>query len=109
MKTNIVKSLILLFALFTPLHGYSADADNDRSSAKRWVKDSVITTKIKAEFAKDKSVSATKIRVDTDNAGVVQLSGTAKSQAEADRAVSLAQGVEGVTTVENKIQVDTMR
>jgi osmotically-inducible protein OsmY len=35
----------------------------------------------------------------------VYLSGTAKSQAEADRAVALAREVEGVTSVESTIEV----
>jgi hyperosmotically inducible periplasmic protein len=39
----------------------------------------VITTKIKAEFAKDKQVSAMNIKVDTDK-GVVKLTGNAKEQ-----------------------------
>ena len=41
--------------------------------------DAAITTKVKAKFAADSTVSATKIHVDTDN-GVVKLTGTAKSQ-----------------------------
>ena len=51
--------------------------------------DAVITAKVKAEFAKDKGVSATDIKFETDNNGLVQLSGTAESQAEADQAVKL--------------------
>jgi hyperosmotically inducible protein len=67
--------------------------------------DALITTKIKAEHAKDKDVSATRINVDT-NAGVVTLSGTAKSQAEAEKAVTLAKNVKGVTSVKNNIKVE---
>jgi osmotically-inducible protein OsmY len=66
--------------------------------------DAMITTKIKAEFAKDKMVSATKIHVDTDN-GVVKLGGTAKSKAEVDQAVALAKNVSGVESVRNDIKV----
>ena len=64
----------------------------------------MITTKIKAEFAKDKLVSAMKIHVDTDN-GVVTLGGTAKSKAEADQADTLAKNITGVTSVRNDIKV----
>ena len=67
--------------------------------------DALITTKIKAEHAKDKDVSATKISVDTTN-GVVTLSGTAKSKAEADKAEMLAKNVKGVTSVKNNIKVE---
>ena len=66
--------------------------------------DAMITTKVKAEFAKDKMVSATKIHVDTDK-GVVTLGGTAKSKAEADHAVTLAKNVSGVESVRNDIKV----
>lgn len=92
-----------------PVAGYTDDMDSDRSSAKTFVKDSMITAKVKAELAKEKDVSALHIKVDTDNMGVVQLSGTAKSQAEADRAVEIARGVEGVVSVDNKITVNPDR
>jgi len=52
------------------------------------VSDAAITTKVKAKFAADSTVSATKIHVDTDN-GVVKLTGTAKSQDEAAKAAKL--------------------
>ena len=68
------------------------------------VSDAMITTKIKAELAKDKEVSAMKINVDTDK-GVVTLRGTAKSKAEADKAERLAKTVAGVSTVRNDIKV----
>lgn len=67
--------------------------------------DSVITGKIKAEYAKDKDVNATNIRVDTDNGGKVTLSGVVRSQTEANKAVSIAKGISGVTSVRNNIQV----
>ena len=105
MKTRLVTSFFLLGALLAPLAGYTEDSDKDRASPKAFIKDSVITTKIKAEMAKDKEVSAMHIKVDTDNKGVVQLSGTAKSQAEAEKAVQIANNVKGVTAVENKIVV----
>src|ERR1019366_1890026 len=74
-------------------------------SVKESVSDSVITTKIKAEYAKDKTVSAMNIKVDTDDKGVVTLSGNAKSKAEADQAVKIARDTKGVTSVTNDILV----
>lgn len=67
--------------------------------------DALITTKVKAEHAMDKAVSASTIKVETNN-GVVTLSGTAKSKAEADKAVALAKNVKGVTSVKNEIKVE---
>ncbi len=104
MRTILTTSAVLIGALLLPVAGY-ADGDTDRSSPKAFVTDAVITTKVKAKMANDKEVSALHIKVDTDNKGVVTLSGKAKSQEEADKAVSIARGVEGVVSVENKIQV----
>jgi len=45
------------------------------------------------------------IRVDTDQNGVVTLTGTAKTREQADQAVSIASKVDGVVRVENRIRV----
>jgi osmotically-inducible protein OsmY len=52
-------------------------------------------------------VSAMRVKVETDDKGVVTLSGTAKSKAEADQAVKLARNTKGVTSVKNDISVAT--
>ena len=100
MKLNF-KSLLVVGALAMPLAAFAAEGD----SVSTKVGDAVITTKVKAEFAKDKTVSATDIKVETDSNGLVQLSGNAKSQAEADQAVKIAKNVKGVTGVKNDIVV----
>jgi osmotically-inducible protein OsmY len=46
-----------------------------------------------------------KIRVDTDDRGMVWLSGTAPSREAADRAVQLARETEGVEGVKSSITV----
>lgn len=100
MKTNL-KTLLIVGALALPVAAFAAEGD----SVKTKVGDAVITTKVKAEFAKDKAVSASDIKVETDSSGLVQLSGIAKSQAEADKAVVLAKKVKGVTGVKNDIVI----
>lgn len=100
MKANL-KSLILISALLMPAASFAAEGD----SIETKMSDSVITTKVKAAFAKDKVVSATDIKVETDSNGLVQLSGTAKSKEEAARAVKLTKGVKGVTGVKDDIIV----
>jgi hyperosmotically inducible protein len=104
MKTKLATTLVIA-ALFAPVSGYAADTKSMKESVKENVSDSVITTKIKAEYAKDKDVSALKIKVDTDDKGVVTLSGNAKSMAEADKAVKIARDTKGVTSVKNEIKV----
>ena len=106
MKIKPLTTGILACALVLPIAGHAADdSDSDRLSPKAFVKDSIITTKIKAKLAEERLASAVQIKVDTDNKGVVTLSGTAKTQEEADKAVSIARNVEGVATVENNIKV----
>ena len=103
MNTRLATTLVIA-ALIAPVSGYAADKTMTES-IKENVSDSVITTKIKAEYAKDKDVSALKIKVDTDDKGVVTLSGTAKTKAEADKAVSIARDTKGVSSVKNEIKV----
>jgi len=104
MKASAV-ACSMVAALAVPVASYAADYDSDRSSPKTFVKDAAITAKVKARMAKDKDVSALHIKVDTDNHGVVTLSGKARSDSEAQKAVMIAKNVEGVAAVENNIQV----
>lgn len=98
---NTFKTMLLVSALALPMASFAADGD----SLGTKVEDSVITAKVKAAFAKDKTVSATDISVETDSNGLVQLSGNAKSRAEADKAVQLTKKVKGVTAVKDDIVV----
>ena len=106
MKAKLAAVCFIAGALLVPVAGYTADTKepSKMDSAKEVIDDSVITTKIKAEFAKDKAVSAMNVKVDTDK-GVVKLSGNAKSKDEADKAASIAKNTKGVSSVKNDIQV----
>ena len=104
MNSKLAATLVIS-ALIIPVAGYAADTKSTKETVKESVADSVITTKIKAEYAKDKTVSAMNIKVDTDDKGAVTLSGTAKSKAEADKAVKIARDTKGVTSVKNDIMV----
>jgi len=99
MISRYAKALVVIGALLAPLASHAKD------SPKVWVKDSVITVKIKAEYAKDKQVSVKRIHVNTDASGYVQLSGTARSRSEANKAVAIAKNIEGVVTVSDRIKV----
>ncbi len=105
MKTLLTTACFVIGTALAPIAGHAADTDSDRSSAKVFIKDAAITAKIKAEMAKDKDVSAMHIKVDTDGNGIVQLSGNARSQTEVEKAVSIAQNVEGVILVKNDIHI----
>ncbi len=98
----MTKVLLVLGALSIPLAVYAAEGDSLKTKAS----DSLITTKVKAAFATDAKVEASDISVDTDSDGMVLLSGEADTQAEADKAVSLAKSVKGVTGVKSNISID---
>jgi hyperosmotically inducible protein len=66
--------------------------------------DATTTSAIKMKFAADNTVDASHINVDTKD-GNVTLTGTVKSQAEADKAVALAKSVEGVKRVTPRLTV----
>ncbi|MFI4888903.1 MAG: BON domain-containing protein [Steroidobacterales bacterium] len=83
----------------------AGDSDSDRSHPKAFVKDSVITTKIKTKLAAEHITSLARIHVDTDMDGVVWLSGHARSQDAIDKAESLARETEGVKDVRNHIKI----
>lgn len=68
------------------------------------LRDAAITTSIKAELARDKTLSALAINVDTKD-GSVALNGTAPSAADRDRVTLMAKRVEGVVDVDNKLQI----
>lgn len=73
-------------------------------TAKAAMSDTMITAKVKADMAADNTVKAMDVHVETQK-GVVMLSGFVPSKAEADRAVELAKGVQGVNDVKSSIQV----
>jgi hyperosmotically inducible protein len=95
-------SLLVMGVALTPMLSH-ADADGSRPAT--FVKDSVITTKIKAKLAAEHLASATQLSVDTDNNGVVWMSGVAATQAEADKAVTIARTTEGVNSVKSEITI----
>lgn len=76
----------------------------DQESVGSYVDDVTITTRVKAKFAQDPTVSAMAISVETLK-GMVQLSGFAKSVDEKMAAERVALTVPGVTAVRNDIVV----
>lgn len=80
-------------------------AKSDAAQAGTYVKNSVITTKVKTKLAAKHMSSLTNIQVDTDRQGVVWLSGKAPTQDASDLAEMIAKDTDGVTSVHNKIVI----
>ena len=66
--------------------------------------DAAITTAVKSKLLADPTVGGLKIDVDT-RGGVVTLTGTVASRAEANQAVSVARGTDGVSRVVDNLKV----
>jgi hyperosmotically inducible periplasmic protein len=109
MKYKIATTCFVIGTMLTPVAGYAADSNTDSSKPATFVKDSVITTKIKSKLAAEHLGSAKHIKVDTDRNGVVRMTGTANSQEEADKAVAIARNTEGVKSVKSELKVQKDR
>jgi hyperosmotically inducible protein len=105
MKKLVLTGLVAVSAFYLPVAMADQDADADRSQPGTFVKDSVITTKVKSKLAAKHMSTLTNIKVDTDNHGVVWLSGKAPTKDASDLAAMIAKDTEGVTSVHNKIVV----
>jgi len=102
MITRIAIAAMIAAAALVTATGCAVERHQETVGA--YVDDSAVTTKVKAKFAEDPTVSAMAIKVDTMK-GVVQLSGFAKSNEERMMAERLARGTNGVTGVRNDIIV----
>ncbi len=100
MKTLFLATAIALGALVST----GCAVTSGQSTMGQYVDDATVTTRVKARFAEDERVSAMRIGVETLN-GTVQLSGFATTQAEKDRAASIARAVPDVRNVQNNIVV----
>jgi osmotically-inducible protein OsmY len=69
-----------------------------------YIDDSVITAKVKASIFNEPTLKASEINVETFK-GDVQLSGFVSQPSDAQKAVEVARGVKGVTSVHNDIRV----
>jgi hyperosmotically inducible protein len=105
MIRKLATACFVMGTLVAPMAAYAADPDTDRSNPGAYVKDSVITTKVKAKLASEHLGSLGNVRVDTDKDGVVFLSGSVRTQDEANRAVAVAKETEGVKAVNSKLMV----
>jgi hyperosmotically inducible protein len=105
MKLTSATAMLVAAGLLAGAAVYAQDADADRAHPKAFVKDSAITTKIKTKLAAEHITSLGRIRVDTDEDGVVWLSGSAHSQEAIERAEAIARDTHGVRGVHSSLVV----
>jgi len=100
-KLNKYFSAIFLSLLLLSFLGCASTPQKEGTG--EYIDDSVITTKVKAAIFNEPTLKSAEINVETFK-GVVQLSGFVNSQADIDKAVSLARSVKGVTSVKNDMR-----
>lgn len=75
-----------------------------QESAGEYLDDSALTAKVKMALANDPATKARDINVETFR-NIVQLSGFVDNEAEAQRAISIAQNTPGVRSVKNDMRI----
>ena len=101
MKANRVVTFLAAIALMA-IAGCASTPKSEGTG--EYIDDTVITTKVKSAIFNDASLKVAEINVETFK-GVVQLSGFVSSREDIDRAVVVARGVSGVTSVKNDMRL----
>jgi osmotically-inducible protein OsmY len=101
-QLNKCLSAVFLAVSLAGVAGCASTAQHQGTG--EYIDDTVITTKVKAAIFDDPLTKVLEVKVKTYK-GEVQLSGFVSSQAAANRAVELARGVSGVTSVKNDMQI----
>lgn len=101
-KLNKYFSAFFLSVLLLSFLGCASTSKQEGTG--EYVDDAVITTKVKAAIFNEPTLKSSEINVETFK-GVVQLSGFVSSQADIDKAASLARGVKGVVSVKNNMRL----
>jgi osmotically-inducible protein OsmY len=108
MKPLRVISVALLAALAGMTVAGCSSSPTERSTGQ-FVDDGALTARVKTAIARDAGLgAATDVNVTTYR-GVVQLSGFVENEDMSRRAVSVAQGVDGVRSVQNDLRVKAGR
>jgi osmotically-inducible protein OsmY len=100
----ISKYISAVFLGVTLISAVGCAPTSQHEGTKEYVDDSVITTKMKGAILNEATLKSAEINVETFK-GVIQLSGFVNSQADINKAVELARGITGVTSVKNDMRI----
>lgn len=95
-----LKSISAFFMALALLFCLGCAATATRESTGEYIDDSVVTAKVKEAIIREPTLKSLEIKVVTYK-GVVQLSGFVSSQSNIDKAVEIANGINGVKSVKN--------
>ncbi len=104
MKHLIIAGMLAAGVICAPM-AFADESGTASDTSHHFVKDSVITTKVKSKLAAKHLTTLTRIKVDTDEDGVVWLSGRAPTQDAVDMATMIAKDTDGVVSVHNGIAI----
>lgn len=96
--------IYVLFSAVMLMAMVGCASTSKQESTGQYIDDSTITTKVKAAIFNEPSLKSAEINVETFK-GAVQLSGFVSSQANISKAVEVARGVGGVTSVKNDLRL----
>jgi osmotically-inducible protein OsmY len=101
---QVSKYLSAVFLAVTLVSVVGCASTSKQEGTGEYMDDSVITTKVKTAIFNEATLKSAEINVETFK-GVVQLSGFVNSQSDINKAVEVARGVSGVTSVKNDMRV----
>ncbi len=101
-----MKSLLLTALLISGAATTMTVVADDMSDTGVYVKDSVLTTKVKTKLLAKHPTTLDKVQVDTDKDGIVWLSGTVATKEDSHTAERIAKDTDGVRGVKNRISVE---
>lgn len=101
---QLTKYFSALFLALTLITVVGCASTSKQEGTGEYIDDSVITTKVKAAILNEPTLKVAEINVETFK-GVVQLSGFVNSQADINKAVEVARGVRGVSSVKNDMRM----
>ena len=104
MKNTTKRFSILLLAAAALTSVVGCAATSTQESTGQYMDDTAITARVKAAIFNDASLKSAEINVETFK-GAVQLSGFVNSNADIQRAVTLANGLSGVRSVKNDMRL----
>src|SRR5512134_838820 len=101
--TNITRRLVSFVGVLFVATALGCASTAKQEGTGEFVDDTVITGKVKAAIFDEPSLKSAEINVETFK-GIVQLSGFVSSSDDINKAVELARGVNGVTSVKNDMR-----
>lgn len=99
-----MRNILIVFLLLFALNGCTNNSNVDTNAPVEFVKDSVLTAKVKTALLQQKGLEGLAIHVNSYK-GIVQLSGFVDSDVNKELAGQIARSVDGVQEVVNNLIV----